>query len=473
MNKTYHITTFGCQMNYSDSERIATVLESLKFKLASESEADILVFNLCSVRQHAIDRIWGLINKIKKGKWKKKNEKSKNAKEQKIILTGCILPADKKKFEEREIMILDIKKLNEWPKKIKKITNYRLPIIDYNLSKDYFSIPPKYFSKFSAYVPIMTGCNNFCAYCAVPYTRGREYSRSVEEILNEVNKLIVQGYKEIILLGQNVNSYAGLMSFSRKRESSKQNLSPKNVSWISASAEMTKHSKINFPTLIKLIDTISGNYWLSFLTSHPKDMSADLINCFNDCKHLVPYLHLPLQAGSNKILKAMNRNYSLKHYNDLIKNIRQNYTGALPLNLSTDIIVGFPQETMKDFESTKKALETINFDMAYLAEYSPRPGTAAFKLKDNVLGSEKEKRKNILNEILKKTALENNKKMVGSITEVLIDKIDAKGVFGKTKNFKRIKVIGKKRTINKKIIGSFVPVKIIKANVWNLEGEIA
>jgi len=470
MNKTYHITTFGCQMNYSDSERIATVLESLKFKLASESEADILVFNLCSVRQHAIDRIWGLINKIKKGKWKKKNEKSKNAKEQKIILTGCILPADKKKFAERGIIVLDIKKLNEWPKEISKITNYRLPITGYNLSKDYFSVGPKYFSKFSAYVPIMTGCNNFCAYCAVPYTRGREYSRSVEEILNEVNKLIVQGYKEIILLGQNVNSYNSRIDPNKNNPELLQINYSEAFGKNSYSFGKRGVKTINFPTLLKLIDTIPGDYWLSFLTSHPKDMSDELIKCFKTCRHLIPYLHLPLQAGSNKILKAMNRKYTSAQYIKLIRAMRQTIR---TISISTDIIVGFPGETKKDFEETVKIMKKINFDMAYLAEYSPRPATVAFKLKDNVSKAEKEKRKNGLNEILKKTALENNKKMLGLITEVLIDEVNDKGIFGKTKNFKRIKVIGKKRTINKKIIGSFVPVKIIKANVWNLEGEIA
>lgn len=443
MNKTYYLLTYGCQMNYSDSERIASFFENLKFKPAPEAEADILIFNLCSVRQHAIDRIWGLLNKINKSK-------RKDGQEQKIILTGCIILADKNKFLERGILILDIKELNEWSKQISKFINYKLPIwstgrknSNRNLFKfkDYFSVVPKYFSKFTAYVPIMTGCNNFCSYCVVPYTRGREYSRPAEEIISEVKDLILQGFKEIILLGQNVNSYNYLKN----------------------------NKKIDFVNLLKMVDETPGVYWLSFLTSHPKDLSKELINCFQECNHLIPYLHLPLQSGSNKILKAMNRNYSREHYLELIKLVKKT---AKDINISTDLIVGFSGETKSDFNQTVKAMKEIKYDMAYLAVYSPRPGTAAFKLKDNISSTEKEKRKNVLNDILKKTALENNKKMLGLIVEVLVDKVKNGVAFGKTRNFKRIKITTKKKGIDKKMIGSFVSAKIIKANIWNLEGEI-
>ncbi len=422
---TYNITTFGCQMNISDSERIASVMNEMGLKNADQNKADFLIFNLCSVRQTAVDRVWGMLRKTK---------------DKTVILTGCILPKDKKKFNEKKYLILDIKDLTNWPQKIQK--NKKISI---KKPKDYFSILPNYTSKFSACVPIMTGCNNFCTYCAVPFTRGREYSRPAKEILCEVNKLIVQGVKEIILLGQNVNSYDGRQ----------------------------KTKKINFVQLLKKIDKIPGNYWLSFLTSHPKDMSDELINCFAECKHLVPYLHLPLQSGSNKILKMMNRKYTVAHYEKLIKKIRKNNFVNPHLTISTDIISGFPNETKKDFLATIKAMEKIKFDMAYLAAYSARPHTAASKLKDNISKQEKEQRKNILNEILKKTTLKNNQKMLGQETEVLIDTIkDNALIFGKTKNFKRIKINGSTKDNSKKLMGNFVKVKITKANVWNLEGEI-
>lgn len=422
---TYNITTFGCQMNISDSERIASVMNEMGLKNADQNKADFLIFNLCSVRQTALDRVWGMLRKTK---------------DKTVILTGCILPKDKKKFSEKKYLILDIKDLPNWPQKIQDLKKIKI-----KKTKNYFSISPTYKSKFSACVPIMTGCNNFCTYCAVPFTRGREYSRPAEEILCEVNKLIVRGVKEIILLGQNVNSYH----------------------------DQQKTKKINFVQLLKKIDKIPGNYWLSFLTSHPKDMSDELIACFKTCQHLVPYLHLPLQSGSNKILKMMNRKYTFVHYEKLIKKIRKKNITNLHLTLSTDIITGFPGETKKDFLATKKAMEKIKFDMAYLAAYSPRPQTAAAKMKDNISKQEKEQRKNILNEVLKKTALENNKKMLGQETQVLVDKItDPTIAFGKTKNFKRIKIINKDKKINKKMLGNFVKVKITKANVWNLEGEI-
>jgi len=448
----FNLTTFGCQMNYADSERIVAVLEQAGFKQTTSSQADFLIYNLCSVRQHAIDRIWGIINKIEK--------QNKNKKKQQIILTGCILSSDKKKFAEKGIIILAIKKLNEWPQKInslKHLSAKRASLlasqagksIKTNYDNEYLNIKPQYSSHYSAYVPVMTGCNNFCSYCAVPYTRGQEYSRPVKKFLEEVNNLIVRGCKEIILLGQNVNSYSNIQEI------------------ITSTRKMIK--KIGFVELLKMIDKIPGDYWLSFLTSHPKDMTAELIKCFSTCFHLVPYLHLPLQTGSNKILKAMNRHYNLEHYEDLIKKIRQLNK---KINISTDIIVGFPGELEADFKKTKKAMEKIKFDMAYLATYSPRPGTAAFKLKDNVSAIEKEKRRDVLNEVLKKTALENNQKMLGLITGVLVDQVKNGVAFGKTRNFKRIKILDNPRPISSKLIGNFIRVKITKANIWNLEGEL-
>ncbi len=410
--KSYNIITYGCQMNKSDSERIESLLENSGFKKSSLSKANYVFLNLCSVRQSAIDRVWGKIDNIKKI-----NNKIK------IILTGCILPSEKKKFLKKADDILDINNLFNWSILEKKIDK----------------------NKIEKFIPIMTGCNNFCSYCAVPYTRGREKSRPVKDILDEVNKLIVQGYKFITLLGQNVNSYNGGLKFSE---------------------------------LLKKINKIPGDYWLSFVTSHPKDMSDELIKCFKTCEHLIPYLHLPIQSGSNKILKMMNRKYTAEEYLKLIKKIKNINPN---INLSTDVIVGFPGETKKDFKETAKIMKQVKFDMAYIARYSPRPDTAAAKLKNNVLQVEKKNREKILNNILKNTALEKNEKLINPSNgsskniQILIESKKNNYYFGKTRNFKNVKIrtVGNQQPTYNNLIGKFIDIKIIKANIWNLEGELA
>ncbi len=413
-------------------------------------------------------------------------------------MTGCILPADKKKFADKVDLILNIIDLPHWPEIIKN--HYGLLIIplrgiplhqigkmvtenwgtDYGLRNqlsqryNYLSVAPTYTSKFTAFVPIMTGCDNFCAYCAVPLTRGREVSRAPEEILAEVNKLIAQGYKEIILLGQNVNSYQAVINDNEAMKQWNNNKNQKSKILNPQSKIFNLKSKIiSFPHLLKLIDAIPGRYWLSFLTSHPKDMSEELIRCFKTCQHLIPYLHLPLQSGSDKILKAMNRKYAAADYLQLIQKIHQ---AKRDICISTDIIVGFPGETKKDFLETADLMKKIKFDMAYLAEYSPRPGTVAARLKDNVSHKEKNRRRQILNEILKTTALANNQKLICRTVEVLVDSVKNGSFFGRTKNLKNVKIkLDTKNTksakTQKTLIGQFVTVKITKATAWHLEGK--
>ncbi len=433
--KKYHIITYGCQMNKADSERIASVLEKNGFKKSGLNQADLVILNLCSVRQTAIDKAWGKLREIRKT--------SKTQKTQ-IILTGCILNEDKKKFKDKADWILDINELADWLKIIKAVKYKNAKTQNNNNGKDYLCIQPSYASKISAYVPIMTGCNNFCTYCAVPYTRGRERYRPLGEILKEIKRLIRKKYKFITLLGQNVNSYK-------------------------AADPRQKNGAVDFAGLLKMIDKIPGNYWLSFITSHPKDLSDELIRCFKECKHLIPYLHLPVQSGSNQILNAMNRGYSIQKYLKLVKKIRKINPA---INLSTDIIVGFPNETEADFQKTAELMKEIKFDMAYIARYSPRPGTAAFKLKNNISESEKKRREKILTEILEKTALENNQKMIGKEIEMLVEDKKNKNYFGRTKNFKNIKISAPENGSPKNnLIGKFIKVKIIKANIWNLEGK--
>jgi len=328
----YFIKTFGCQVNFSDSERIASFLEKKGYKSAPNMEgADLIVVNACSVRQTAIDRIFGLKQKFACLKAKK-------------ILTGCILKSDKRKFKEFFDKVLDIEEF---------------------LGKNYLSnLKPKCEFSESAFVPIMTGCDNFCSYCVVPYTRGREISRPTQEIIDEVKRLIKRGYKEITLLGQNVNSY-----------------------------------KYGFAKVLKMINDIPGNFQIKFLTSHPKDMSDELINAIAKCKKVAKEIHLPVQSGDNEILKKMNREYNISQYKNLVKKIRKKIPDV---KISTDVIVGFPGETKKQFQNTVKLFKKIKFNKAYINKYSSRAGTAANKLKDNVPLKEKKRRWNILNEIANK-----------------------------------------------------------------------
>jgi len=383
----YFVFTFGCQMNKADSERIAQGLERKKHKPAlSIKEADLVVVNMCSVRQSAVNRVFGLKEKLK-GK--------------KTILTGCILKKDRKKLEKIFDKIIEIE----------------------NLTKGLLGN--------SSLLPIMKGCNNFCSYCVVPYTRGRETSRPAEEIICQAKKIIKKGVKEIWLLGQNVNSY--------------------------------KSKSVNFPKLLRMVNKIPGEFWIKFTSSHPKDFSNELIKAMKECKKVCPYLNLPVQSGDNKILKKMNRPYTIKDYKGIIKKVRK----AIPdIAISTDIIVGFPGETRKQFENTKKLFKEIKYDMAYINKYSPRPGTAAEKLKDNVSPKEKIKREKELTEILKKTAMENNKKLIGKTIKVLIAK--PKMPVGKTKYNKRVKITGLSSALDS---NGFVKAKITKALSWGLKGE--
>lgn len=328
----YFIITYGCQMNVSDSERLAAQLEKKGHKPVKEIElANLVVVNACSVRQSAINRVYGKIKILNERKPKPK-----------IILTGCILEKDKKKLKDR---------VNEiWP------------VAD-------FQTKPKCKSSSEAFLPIMSGCNNFCSYCVVPYTRGRESSRPAREIIKEIKNLISSRYKEITLLGQNVNSYRD------------------------------KNKKINFQKLLKLICALPGDFQIKFLTSHPKDMSDKLIKIIAQNKKISKEIHLAIQSGDNKILKAMNRKYTAGDCQKLIKKIRR----AIPqAKLSTDIIVGFPGETEKQFQNTVKIVEENNFCQIYAAAYSPRPSTTAAKLKDDVHFMEKKRRKNIILDLRQK-----------------------------------------------------------------------
>jgi len=479
--KTYHITTFGCQANLADSERIAGALENAGLKKAAKREAaDVLVFNTCSVRQKAEDRVFGLKKEIAKLREKKKGLK--------VVLTGCMTHYGKKELARRLPFVdifLDIKETAKLPKLLGLAARASRREAD-----DYLKLEPKYSPGVSAGVPISYGCDNFCTYCIVPYSRNREYSRPVENIIKEVKNLVEKGYKEIWLLGQNVNSYrdsgknspaeasakAGtireyeLMKTRRKKVSSasrasicKNNNEPtanprgaELTSLLSLQLNQTSSLEMKFPDLLRIINSIPGDFWIRFTSPHPKDFSDELIKAMAECEKFARYVNLPLQSGDNSVLKKMNRPYTVGHYKKLVKKIRKAVPG---IAISTDIIVGFPGETKKQFENTAKVMEEIGFDMAYISEYSPRPGTAAAKtMKDDVPHKEKECRKKILNGILAKSALANNKKLVGKTVRALN---------GKTEDHKTVKVSGKFPK------NKFVNIKITAAGPWGLKGEIA
>ena len=429
--KTYYIITIGCAMNKSDSERIAAYLEERDFILAKdEIKADLVVLTTCGVRQSAEDRVYGLVNKIKK-----KNKKAK------IILTGCL--------SEREDVKKRLKdKVDDWIP-IKDLPNVKIQMpnqiqVSNTKYKDYLCIKPKYNSKFTAFVPIGNGCNNFCSYCVVPYARGREVYRPAKEILDEIKELIERGYKEIVLIAQNVNSF--------------------------------KDGKINFCKLLKKVSDIPGDFWIRFSTSHPKDMSDELIKTVAEYKNppssrlrrarICKHIHLPAQSGDDEILAVMNRKYTVAHYKKLIKKIKKIMPGA---SITTDIIVGFPGETKKQFNNTKKLFKEVKFDMAYISKYSSRPGTAAAKLEDDISLEEKKKRESELMDVLRKTALGNNKKYVGKVVDILVHGKDRQGCFyGYTETNKNIKC----QNSNAKI-GEFTKVKIVKVKDFGMTGEIA
>ncbi len=422
-------------MNRSDAERITAVLNSLGYQeTKSRDNADLVIFVTCSVRQSAEDRVWGIIRNL--------NALKSKGKKFKIILSGCMALRKEvvRKMKGVDIF-LDIKDLKMLP----QLLDNKSVQSDID---SYFSIKPKYQSKFTAYVPIMTGCNNFCSYCIVPYVRGREMSRPAQEVIKEVKDLIKQGYKEIILLGQNVNSYK-----------------PASADG-STKLTMTASAVKDFPNLLEYIAKLPGNFWLSFLTSHPKDLSDKLIKVVAENKKICPYINLPVQAGDDAILKKMNRKYTIKQYKNLVTKIRKNIPSVA---ISTDIIVGFPGETKKHFDNSVKLFKEVKYDMAYLNQYSPREGTDSAKIKDNVSHAEKERRDKELDKVLNQTALAINKKLVGKVLDVLVER-KGKGDhwLGKTSTFKVVK-----SKSDKNLFGKFVKIKITKAKSFGLEGKLA
>lgn len=445
----YFLQTLGCQMNYSDSERIATLLSELGYQPTYIlNEADLVVFNTCSIRQKAEDRVFSHLHTIEKLK--------KENKSLKVGLTGCMVRESgvcteiPKNELCKKIGTLDfqfkIEDLAMLPEILRKIEHNRnnINILYDNLtpSDSYFRVAPKYSSQAQAFIPIMTGCDNFCSYCIVPYARGRERSREIKNVVAEVANFVEQGGIEVTLLGQNVNSYA-----------------PYNYDY-------ENEQLPPFVKLLEEINNIEGLKRIRFTSSHPKDMSDELIHALGQLDKICNHLHLPIQSGDNEVLRTMNRNYTIEDYKLLIKKIRRSVPN---LAISTDIIVGFPGETEKQFMNTVQLFNDIGFDMAYLAQFSPRKGTVAGdNMEDNVPQNEKSRRFHYLNEVLKKSSLEKNRAYFGQNVDVLIEKHEKNWAEGKTGSMKNVQFEADQ---SKNLVGKIVRVKINETNIWSLRGK--
>ncbi len=433
----YFLLVLGCQMNISDSERLDTVFANMGMKRCeNEDEADVLGVVACSVRQKAIDKVYSRIHRW--NQWKQKRA---------IItfVTGCILPEDKKKFLKTFDLVFPASEMINLPGMIQNcgvVTPTALQ--SSGKQEDLWAIQPFHRSSYEAFVPIQNGCDKFCTYCAVPYTRGRELSRPSQEIIKEVKTLIQQGFKSITLLGQNVNSY-GLDK---------------------------KGKEMGFPELLETIGAMGGqeknDFWLYFTSPHPRDMTRDVLETVARHPCLAKQIHLPLQSGDNEILKKMNRKHSLEDYRIIVQNIRHLIPEA---TLFTDIIVGFTGEEEIHFENTRRAMEEFQYNMAYIAAYSPRPGAVSAKWQDTVSMKVKKERLHILSEIFSRSAEAWNRKLKGKTVKVLVTgrSRDGKSHRALTEGKINIHFTGGENIHP----GDFVPVLITGNTGISLTGEAA
>lgn len=430
----YFIETYGCQMNEHDSEKIAGMLVQCGYEKAeTKQEADFILFNTCCVREHAELRTFGNVGFVKE--LKQTNPR--------LILgvCGCMMQqegvADKlfRRFPFVDI-IFGTHELQRFPLMLEKALDSQR-IVELGGADDVVEgLPVKREAGFSTFVNIMYGCNNFCTYCIVPYVRGRERSRKPHDIIDEVKQVVSQRFSEVTLLGQNVNSYSS--------------------------------DGIDFPTLLKMIcDAVPSLKRLRFMTSHPKDLSDKLISVMAEMDTVCKHIHLPVQSGSNSILKAMNRRYTREHYLDLVKKLRSKVNDV---EITTDIIVGFPGETEEDYQDTVDLVRNVGYSNAYTFAYSPRAGTIAAKMENQVPQEIKKRRLNELNAVLAETIPKGNAKYVGYEGEILVEGVDHRGeplLFGKLSNFKMVYVEG-----DEKLIGSFVKVRVDGFRFNSLFGHI-
>ena len=442
----YNILTMGCQLNENDSEKLCGMLEKMGYtKTDNIKEADLALFNTCCVRENAEERLFGKLGELKK------------LKEEKgiiIAIGGCMMQekhiTDKIKQSYPFVDILfGTHTLHKFPENLYKVLEQKRKqedIIDID-GEIYEGIPIKRDSKIKASVTIMNGCNNFCSYCIVPYVRGRERSRQPRDIINEVRELAEKGYKEITLLGQNVNSY---LRVEREKK-----------------IEFEQYEGVNsFATLLKAINKIQGIERIRFVSPHPKDFTDDVIEAIATCDKVCKLVHLPLQAGNTKVLKEMNRKYTKEQYLALVEKMKANIPN---LTLSTDIIVGFPGETEEEFEDTLDVVRKVNFEQVYMFIYSRRVGTPGDRMENQVPEEEKHRRFNRLKELVENQIAVNNQKYIGTIQKVLIEgesKNNKEMLTGRTDSNKVVVLEGPKEWI-----GTMQSLKIASEHMWYLKGE--
>ncbi|MDD4568828.1 MAG: tRNA (N6-isopentenyl adenosine(37)-C2)-methylthiotransferase MiaB [Tepidanaerobacteraceae bacterium] len=433
----YKILTWGCQMNIHDSEIIAGVLQKMGYcPAATLKEADIIILNTCCVRENAERKVYGRIAQLKQ--FKQRNP------DLIIAVSGCMVQQPhvieyiSKKMPYVDILF-GIKNVHKLSDLIENCRQVDLPVVEITKDSDMDeNLPISRFDNSKAWVTITYGCNNYCSYCIVPYVRGREKSREPNKILNEIKELSNQGFIEINLLGQNVNSYG------------------KNL-----------QIPTTFPNLLRSVDAIDGIERIRFITSHPKDLSDELILAMKESKKVCEHIHLPVQSGSNRILSKMNRIYTREHYLDLIEKMRV----AIPdIAITTDIIVGFPGETETDFLDTLDLVKKADFDSAFTFIYSKRKGTPAAEMKDQIDDEVKKDRLNRLMQLQNSITWNKNKILKGTIQEVLVEGVSKGNIHrlsGRSRTNKLINFDG-----SQELIGKLLKVKITEPHTWSLLGKI-
>ena len=434
-NKKYMILTYGCQMNVHDSEYISGIMEDIGYiKTEEMDEADVIIVNTCAIRENAHNKAEGMLGRIKHLKEEKDNIV--------VIFCGCMAQEEGLVNKIKDYKWIDIicgthnyhkipEYLNEYYKKndlVREVFS-----IEGNV---YENIPVNRDSKYTAWVNIQYGCDKFCTYCIVPYTRGKQRSRRPEDIIDEVRELYNNGYQEVTLLGQNVNAYGKDLE-----------------------------EEYDFATLLGEVSQ-TGIPRIRFMTSHPWDFTDKMIEVIGKCDNIMPYVHLPIQSGSDRILKLMGRKYTVSEYLELVKKIREKVKNV---SITTDIIVGFPGETEEDFLKTIDVVNEVKYDLAYTFIFSPREGTPAAKMKDEVSMEEKKERLARLNELINKYALISNEKMKDKTVDVLIiSESDKKDKYmGYTENMKLVNV-----DCDSEFLGKIIPVKITEAKTWSLDGVV-
>jgi tRNA-2-methylthio-N6-dimethylallyladenosine synthase len=434
--KKYYILTYGCQMNVRDSEIISGLLEENGYIEADDlDQADLIVFNTCSVRHSAENKVYGKLGKIKA--LKKENP------EMKIAFGGCMsqLPEVRQRLKKQGVdVVFGTHNIHQLPLLLKQAQENNSPVVNVweNAGELIEPLPSCRKNELSAFVNIMYGCNNFCSYCIVPYTRGRERSRKPADIIKEIEEAAGSGVKEVTLLGQNVNSYG-----------------------------QGADAGVDFPDLLVMASFVDGIERIRFTTSHPKDVSDKLIQTIAQNEKICEHIHVAVQAGSNRILKRMNRKYTREKYLELAARIRESIPGVA---ITTDIIVGFPGETEEEFQQTVDIVERIKFDAAFTFMYSVRSGTRAAEFKDQIPLEVKKDRLLRLNEIQYKIATKANQALEGTEQEVLVEglsKTDSNKLTSRTRTNRIVIFSGPKS-----LIGSLINVRIVKAKTFSLFGEL-